>query len=110
MNADFFAMLAGLLLSLLFSYIPGFSGWFEKLDGIQKRLVMLGLLALVAIGLVVATCAGFASDLGLQATCDRSGLVSVIWAFMLALIANQSTYQITARKPEPIGYNDYPEM
>lgn len=38
MNADFLSMIAGVLLSLLFSYMPGASDWYGALDGVHKRL------------------------------------------------------------------------
>ncbi len=48
------------------------------------------------LGLSV-TCAGFGVDLGLSVTCDRAGVVAVVWAFILAMAANQSTYQISPK-------------
>jgi len=50
MSAQLLSAVAGVLLSLLFSYIPGASDWFAALDGTRKRLVMLGALVLVAAG------------------------------------------------------------
>lgn len=46
MNADTLSATAGILLSLVFAYGSGVSKWFEALDGLYKRLVMVG--ALVA--------------------------------------------------------------
>jgi hypothetical protein len=95
MTADFLAMIAAALLSLAFSYIPSADGKWAALTQTSKRLVMLGLLLLVAVVSVALACAGFASDFGLTITCDRAGIVGVIQAFFFAMIANQATYQIT---------------
>lgn len=97
MSAEFLALYAGSILSLLFSYVPGLSTWFDGLKSEVKRLVMLGLLLVVAVGVVALACAGYASDLGLSITCDRPGIAAVAQAFILALIANQATYQITPK-------------
>lgn len=100
MTAEFVTMLAGILLSLVFSYMPGAKDWFETLSGTAKRLVMLGLLAVASIGIVAAACAGFGGDLGLSVTCDRAGIVAVVWAFVLAMVANQSTYMLTPKREQ----------
>jgi len=95
MTAETLAMLAGAVLSLAFSYVPGLSAWFGNLEGTYKRLVMAGLLLLVAVGVAGLACAGFGPDFNLGITCDRAGLVGLFQAFMLALVANQATYSIT---------------
>ena len=53
MSAELLSILAGSLLALLFAYLPGLSGWYERLGsnpsgGTRKRLVMLACLALTA--------------------------------------------------------------
>lgn len=96
MSAEFLTMIAGVVLSLLFSYVPGLNTWFAALDSLYKRLIMLALLLLSAAGLFGLACAGVLQELaGVQVTCDRSGLVGLIQAFVMAVIANQSTYAIT---------------
>ena len=87
--------IAGVLLSLLASYLPGFSAWFDRLEAIQKRLVMLGLLAASAVAIAGLSCAGLGEALGLPAACDRSSGLLAVQAFLLALVANQSAYLIT---------------
>ena len=87
--------IAGILLSLLASYLPGFSAWFDQLEAIHKRLVMLGLLAASSLAVVGLTCAGLGETLGLSPACDRDSSILVVQAFLLALIANQSAYLIT---------------
>lgn len=91
---------AGIVLSLLASYLPGFSAWFDRLEAIHKRLVMLGLLAACALAIAGLSCAGLGETIGLRSpglppACDRSSLLLAAQAFLLALIANQSAYLIT---------------
>jgi hypothetical protein len=95
MDAQTLALLAGVILSLLFSYIPGLNVWFAALDGSIKRLVMLALLFVVGVGVVGIACAGFGGDIGVAVSCDRAGFVGVLKAFVLALIANQAAYAAT---------------
>ena len=83
--------LAGILLSLAFSYIPGLQGWFAALNGQYKRLVMLAALLIVAIGVYISTCAGYSA----QVTCDIAGAQQLISLYLSAMIANQAAYMIT---------------
>ena len=100
-TADFLSMLAGIVLSLVFSYVPGAKQWFRKMDTDRQRLVMLAFLALTAAGVWALACAGWGSDFGLALTCDRGGLVALIKAFIYALISNQATHRITPKyRPE----------
>lgn len=95
MNADSLAMYAAVILSLAFSYIPSADGWWAKLSNTYKRLVMLGLLFVIALAAVGLACAGVASDLGISVTCDKTGIIGLIQAFGLAVIANQAAYKIS---------------
>ena len=94
MTAEKLAVLAGIILSLLFSYIPGLSDWFGKLEGIQKRLVMLALLLVVAAGAFGLSCAQVITEV----TCDQAGAMGLVQAFIAAVIANQATYLISPQK------------
>lgn len=85
-------MIAGVVLSLAFSYIPGLNVKFAALPGEIKRLIMLLLLLLTAATIFVMGCTGI-----LQAglTCDKDGFWTLVYIFILAVIANQSAYAIT---------------
>lgn len=98
MNAASLSLIAGTLLSLIFSYIPRADGSFKKLDGIYKRLIMLGCLALVAGSVYGLACLGIGEQIGIAVICDQKGAISLISQFILAMIANQSTYTITPQK------------
>ncbi len=92
---DFISGIAGVILSLAFSYIPGAKTWFETLTGDQKRLVMLVTCLIVPLGMIGLSCAGLGADFGLTVACDRAGFVELAKAFGIAAIANQTAYQLS---------------
>ena len=95
---------AGAILSLLFSYMPGFKTWFEKLgtdpddDWTRKRLVMLGFLVVVVGGAFALACVGSGSMFGITLTCDTKSAWGLVQLLLLAIMANQSVYKISPRK------------
>lgn len=103
MTAETFSAIAGALLSLAAAYLPGFSGWFAGLGPVWKRALLLGMLALAAGGCLAIGCAGWgvelARALGEPApSCDAPGVLQATRAFVMALLANQATYQMTAAR------------
>jgi len=98
MTSEQISLTAGVLLSLAFSYVPGLADGFGRLSPETKRLVMLGLLALVSAGAFGIACAGWGAEWGLTLTCDQAGAWGLLKAFLLAVIANQATYQISPRR------------
>ena len=105
MDAETLAGLAGMLLSILFAYVPGLSGWYARLGedqaeesgGVYRRLVMLTALLVTALGSYGLACSGSGAEVGLALTCDRSGLAGLLRALVLALAANQATYLLAVR-------------
>ena len=59
MSPEYLSSLAGILISLLASYLPGFSPWFGNLDPNFKRLIMLVFLVVAAVGSYGVACAGW---------------------------------------------------
>jgi hypothetical protein len=94
MTPELIASTAGIILSLFFSYVPKASDWYVGLDGTRKRLVMLGILLVVALSVFGLTCAGLTQY---SVSCDRAGAIQIINAFIAAVIANQSTYMLTPK-------------
>lgn len=92
-NETTIAAVAGILLSLLFSYVPGARDWFDMLEGTHKRLVMLGLLAVASIGIFVLGCAGVIEGL----PCTQDGAVGVLKLFIAAMVTNQTAYTISPK-------------
>lgn len=87
------AAVAGLLLSLAFSYIPGVKDWYDQLTPTPKKLVMAGALVLTTIGLLAYRCRAEGGCYGLNAE-------TYITALLAALVTNQSMASITPLSPE----------
>lgn len=92
------AVMAGVLLSLLFSFVPGFATWFQRLgennpddNGTLKRLVMLGLLFVTTLAIYLLANAGVIHVAG------EVGIPEMIFYFILALIGNQGMFSITPK-------------
>jgi len=93
LSPELLAGLAGAILSLALSYIPGLNGKYAGLSEDWKKFVMLVLLAVVSIGVVGLSCA---SLLGLVfVECSSGGAVQVFVAFISALITNQAVHRIS---------------
>jgi hypothetical protein len=90
-------LIAGAILSLCFSYIPGLSERFDALIPTQKRLIMLGMLILVAMAVYGLACFGWGQDWGIFLTCNRAELSELIKQLIIAVVANQGIYAISPR-------------
>lgn len=95
MTAQELSALAGTALSLVLAYIPGLKEAYDKLASPQKALTMALLLLISAAGAVAWSCR--AADLGFT-TCLVANWENYLWAFIAALIANQSTYSLLVRR------------
>jgi hypothetical protein len=98
MSAESLSLVAGTVLSLTFSYIPGVRNWFIGFDPVIKRLIMLVLLALTTGVIYGLSCLGWGFVWGITLSCDRSGLLGLIEQFVIAIIANQSIFAISPHK------------
>lgn len=97
MTAGELSLIAGALLSLIFSYVPGLNSAFAGLATEIKRLIMLGLLVLVAGAVYGLACLGYAEGFGILVVCDQAGALALVQALVLAIIANQSVFSITPK-------------
>ena len=97
MTAESLALISGAVLSLLFSYIPGLNVKFAELGSEVKRLIMAGLLLVVAGSIYGLSCAGWGTSFGVEVACDQEGLLNLVQVFVIALIANQGAYAITPK-------------
>jgi len=78
MTAQLLSAIAGVVLSLAFSYIPGLNTKFAALDVQYKKLSMLGLLALVAAAVFGLTCTKYGVMLGIpRLTCTETGAIEL---------------------------------
>ena len=98
MTGSTLAALAASLLSLLFSYVPGFKTWYSPKDPYLKRLIMLALVVVAAMGAFSFACAGLADDFSVKVSCDAFGAWGLVRAVIAAVTANQAVFLISPRK------------
>lgn len=99
MSAELLAAVAGALISLLCSYVPGLSDWYAAQDGTHKRLWMLAALCIVAAGSLGLSCLGIAQAGGVALpACTTGGIQALVEALVIALAANQATYLISPKR------------
>lgn len=92
MTSEMIVGIAGVVLSLLFSYIPGLRVWYAGLASEKKQLLMLGILVVVTGGIFGLSCGNYIPN---GVSCDRDGAVKLIWMLVLAVTSNQAAYMIT---------------
>lgn len=93
LTPELLASIAGAVLSLALSYIPGLNSKYAGLSEDVKKFIMLVLLALASGGVLALACAPL---LGLVLVeCSTGGLVQIATVFIAALIANQSMHRIS---------------
>jgi hypothetical protein len=100
LSPELLASVAGILLSLAFSYIPGLRVKWAAVEPDKQRLIMLGLVVLVAGAIFGLGCANWVV---VNLACDQSGIQKLVGIIILALIANQSVYAIS---PLPADVKD----
>jgi len=88
MTPEELSAIAGIILSVVFSYVPWLRRWFDGLDPDYRRLVMLGLLCLVATG-------AYFINYGLEYV--PAAAWEYIKILIAAIIANQSAYAVSPR-------------
>lgn len=86
--------LVGVVLSLVFKYVPAAQDWFDRQS--NKGLFMLGLVALVSVGYFALSCLPFGADFGVTIACDQSSAVDLIKAFFVIAIGNQLAFLYTS--------------
>lgn len=93
MSAESLAAIAGVVLSLVFSYVPGLNKWFDGLEATYKRLIMLFLLFAVAGVSYGLSCVGYSNSF----TCDQVGMTEAVKVFIAAMVANQGAYMLSPK-------------
>lgn len=93
------AAIAGLIISLAFSLIPGLKTWYDAKAPTDKQAIMGGVLVVVAAAIFGISCTSFGASIGLGGVeCSIKGAWGFLQILIAALVANQGTYLIT-RKP-----------
>ena len=93
MTADELSAIAGCVLSLAFSYIPGVKGWFDNLQPDQKRGIVALSLVVVALAIFGLSCGGIVATV----TCDQPGALGLVEMLIAALVANQATFLLSPK-------------
>jgi hypothetical protein len=101
MSAETLSLISGAVLSLIFSYVPGATDWFEPFPSQVKRLIMLFLLLSTSAVVYSLACLGWGTTWNIAVTCDQKGLMGLIEQTVIAIIANQSIYAISPHAGPP---------
>lgn len=94
MTGEELLAVAGIVVSLIFEYFPKLSVWYNGLEDNIQRLIMLGLVAVIAVTVFGMSCAGLSDAY----TCDKRGAWELVKMFVVGVVANQSTYLVLPRK------------
>jgi hypothetical protein len=89
---DAILSLAGIVLSLVFGYLPMLKTWYDGVNPVYRPLLMAGVLLLITVGKLVAECGGSFACMGVN-------WQAAFWGWFGALIANQTTFMIAVKQP-----------
>ncbi len=90
---------AGLLLSLIFNFVPPVATWYYQIDKKYRGLVMVGFTALATLGIFGLSCAGLFN----WVACTTEGAKELLIAFLILLGTNQITYLVTPDSPTKVA-------
>jgi hypothetical protein len=88
-TAELIGVATGAVVSLFFNYFPGVRVKFAGLTQTQKSLVMIGLMLLTVLAI---TLLDYFDVLNAGLAFDKAGITRIVWTFVAALVANQTTY------------------
>lgn len=104
MSIELLSLIAGALLSLAFSYVPGLKEKWQPLSEEHKRAYMALMLLVTAAALLGLSCAGWLEQLwpGLGISCSQEGALALVRIFIMAMVSNQATFRLSkpAAKPD----------
>ena len=83
------AGIVGVILSWLFGWFPGLNTWYAALKSEVKSGIMLGLLALVSVGVYLL------AFYGVLQTAEPITVWNLLTVFFAATVLNQTAYMIT---------------
>jgi hypothetical protein len=96
LTAEMITGFAGVIVSLVFSYFPVLREKFAGLTSEAKSGVMLGIMAAVTASVTALNYYGIL-DAGISF--EGRWLPHVIWVFVVAVIGNQATYNVSPVAP-----------
>jgi hypothetical protein len=98
MSPEELSAAAGVILSLSFSYIPGLHERYACLSPTHKRLVMLGLLGVAAMGAYALSCYGGSLGGPQPVECSQAGIWGLLKSLLAAVIANQCAFSVSPKR------------
>lgn len=92
------AATAGVVLSLLFNYVPGLNTRFDRLSADMQRVIMGAMLVLTGIGMALWQCSGESASTTAATLCgDGMNWRAIITNIVFALIGSQSADRISPK-------------
>lgn len=89
---EFLLVIVAGLLAFVFDYFPVVAKWFDGLAESNKKLLNVGLIVLMAVGLFIGTCYGwFVTNL----VCTTKGFFDTLYIVFLALGVNYGVHKAT---------------
>ena len=85
--------IVGVVLSLLFSYIPAARAWLDSFS--NKGAVMLGLVFVVSLAYFGLACSPYAANFNIALSCDQDGVFALLKALFIIASGNQLAYLYT---------------
>jgi len=95
MSSDKLAALVGVLISLLFAYLPGLRAWFSKQSSEAKGGITASVTVFAALAIYGLSCAGWFPSLGV--TCSQGGFQQLVAVVIGALVGLAGTYVTLVR-------------
>jgi hypothetical protein len=94
MSVEIFTAVVAIAVSLLFEYVPGLSDWYNKIQDKYQRLLMLGLMVLLAFGALGLNCIGWFTSYIPKISCSQAGVEEVFVLLLTALVSNQTAHLV----------------
>jgi hypothetical protein len=91
LTPDLMAGAAGILLSLVFTFVPALNVWYAAKAPEAKSAIMIGSLVVVAALLAGSSCL----NLWQFITCDKPGGMQLAEMLFAAIVGNQGIYGLT---------------
>ena len=92
-SADMLILIAGTVISVLFSYIPHLNTWYASQSEEYKKLFMLGVLVLVTGSIYAMGCYEILNVQNF--VCGRESLLEFVGVLLYTIATNQGVYKIT---------------
>lgn len=96
LTPDLIVILAGLILALIFDFVPKAKAWFDTKSVEGKRLVNAAILLVVVVIVFGFNCLGWAGLVGIPSVaCTQEGALFMVQLFLLAIGVNYGTHAVS---------------